>query len=433
MISTKDAFVVRGLGGKRSLSGIIKVNGSKNAVLPLLAASLVCKGSFTISNVPLIEDVFRMNELLSDLGVAVTTEKKRVYSYDSKNVRTTELDHEISKRFRASVILTGPLLGRFGKVSFPHPGGCVIGERPIDIFLYGYKKLGAEVSETGDEFLLTAPRGGLIGASIFLPLPSVTATEAFVLAALQAKGITTIKNAAVEPEVTSLVEFLISAGASIKGAGTSTLEIHGKKGLLNPRNIYKTIPDRLEAGGFLVLAALAAKDVTITNCEPEHLEIIIETLRRAGVPIEVGKSTLRIRSEGQLSFIGSGFKTHEYPGFPTDMQAPMTVFLTQAKGENLIFETIFEGRLAYTQDLVRMGADITMWDPHRVMVKGPRKLKGKVLDGPDIRAGLAFVIAAAVAKGQSVINNIYYIDRGYERVEERLKAIGLDISRVIVS
>lgn len=425
---TKESFKVQGLSGKKTLKGTIPVRGSKNAVLPAMASSILFKKPLELVNVPDIEDVYRMSEMFEKMGAPVKRVSKRRYVISGNELDSPEMDEEISKRFRASVILTGPLLSRFGKVTFPHPGGCVIGKRPIDLFLDGFIKMGARVEEHGKKFIIKAPKSGLKGASIFFKIPSVTATETFVMAAVLANGVTELKNTSMEPEVISLIEHLINCGASIEGVGTPNLKIKGRGGkLLSPKK-YKTIPDRLEAGSFLLLGALSAKNLTITNCNPEHIEILITLLKDSGVDIEVSNNSIIVRGvEKPMSF---DIKTHEYPGFPTDLQAPTVVYLTQAQGESLVFETIFEGRLNFTEDLIKMGAEINLWDAHRANIKGPTKLKGREVDGPDIRAGLALLLAAIVAKGESRINNVYYIDRGYEKIEERLRKIGVNIERI---
>ncbi len=426
----KESFIIKGLNGKRGLLGSIEVRGSKNACLPALASSILFEDGIFLENVPQIEDISRMSELLRDLGASIKADQ------GSLNVRFEgevlgSLDEEISKRMRASVFLTGPILARLGEVSFPHPGGCVIGERPIDLFLSGFKKMGATVEEVGGKYMVRASGGKLKGAEIFFPFQSVGATGTLMMAAVLAEGKTILKNVALEPEIVSLGEFLVSCGANIKGIGTTTLEIEGGELLKSGGKKNVIIPDRLEAGCFLILGALAAEELLIKNCNPEHLGALIELLNSSGVQIEAGQQ--QIRTKNKLSpdkFTAFNIKTHEYPGFPTDLQAPITTFLTQTSGRSVVFETLFDSRLNYTADLVKMGADITLWDAHRVMVKGPTPLKGRELEGPDIRAGLAFVIAAIIAKGESVINNIYYIDRGYERIEERLKEVGVDIKRV---
>lgn len=428
----KEIFLIKGLAGQKKLNGEIPVNGAKNAILKTLASSVLFKNEVMYDNVPKIEDVDRMIELLSKLGSKVEKKSDRKLTIDCSNITSTTLDRDISKRMRASVVLTGPILARFGEVKFPYPGGCVLGARPIDIFEEGFVKMGAEISFDGENYFFKAPNGKLRGAEIFFKIQSVTATETFMMAGVLAEGKTVIKNSAMEPEIKDLADFLVKSGAKITGAGTPTIEIEGG-GLLNsPVDGYVTMPDRIEAGSFLILGALAANNLKITNCNPSHLESLIESLRSSGVHIETGLDFISIKDNGNVknsSWKGVNVKTHEYPGFPTDLQAPMVVYLTQVSGESLLFETIFEGRLNYTEDLVRMGADIKIWDAHRAVIKGPTSLKGRELYGPDIRAGLAYVLAGIIAKGESVVNNIYFVDRGYESIEKRLTAIGVDIKR----
>jgi UDP-N-acetylglucosamine 1-carboxyvinyltransferase len=334
---------------------------------------------------------------------------------------------------RASIILTGPVLARFGEVFFSHPGGCVIGPRPIDMFLDGFSKMGGEISMEGERHKISAKRGKLIGAEIFFRHTSVTATETLMLAAVLADGRTVLKNAAMEPEIKSIAEFLNSCGARIAGAGSTTIEIEGGGLLLSEGKIYETMPDRIEAGSFLILGALAADNIEISNCVPEHVEILTAYLRDSGVPVSAGKRSISITQNSKIKNAAlktADIRTSPYPGFATDLQAPMTVYLTQVGGESRVHETIFDGRLNYTEDLKKMGGDITMWNPHQIIVKGPTPLKGSDLEGPDLRAGLAYVIAAIVAKGESTIHNVHYIDRGYEHIEQRLHSIGVDIRRI---
>ena len=340
-----------------------------------------------------------------------------------------EVDEEAFKKMRASIIFSGPILARFGELTFPHPGGCVIGARPIDLFLEGFKKMGVKIEHRNQKYYLKTEEDKLKGANIFFKIPSVTATETFIMAGVLAEGKTILKNVAMEPEITSLIEWLNYCGAKIKGIGTPVLEIEGG-GLLEAKNkIYETIPDRLEAGSFLILGALCASDLEICDCNPKHLEIIIEILKDSGVDLEVGENSIKVNNKNKDNYKSFNVKTHEYPGFPTDLQSPMAVFLTQVKGESFIFETIFEGRLNYISDLVKMGADIKMWDAHRATIKGPALLKGRELEGPDIRSGFAFVIASLIAEKESIITNVYYIDRGYETIEKRLSKIGANIMR----
>lgn len=444
-----DFFIVQGLGGKHILEGELPVRGSKNAALPALAAALLFDAPLALSNVPMIDDVTVLGEMLEELGAEVKRDAKGDLIVDTRptersfgqarHARAHTLPRELAKRMRASVILAGPLLARFGEVVFPHPGGCVIGARPIDLFLEGFQKIGASYEENGGEYRLRAPKEGLRGSDIFFRQPTVTGTETLMLAATRAHGTTVLRNAAMEPEVVFLAELLRAGGAHIRGERTPTIEITGtEKPLRAPRSAVRVIPDRIEAGSFLILAALAGKNISITHCEPEHIRILIESLRAAGVHIEERAGSLRVclpaqagaREKKNIPYKSFSIKTHEYPGFPTDLQAPAVVFLTQAEGGALVHETIFDGRLAYTKDLAAMGADISLWDAHRASVKGPTPLRGKELHGPDLRAGLAYLIAAIIARGKSVVYNACLIDRGYERIEERLRRVGVTIERV---
>lgn len=429
----KDKFLIKGLGGKKKLKGKIAVCGAKNAVLPALASSVLFRDRFCISNTPEISDVKYMIELLENLGAKINRKSKKTFCIETKDINKPEIDAGISNKLRASIILTGPLLARFGKVSFSHPGGCIIGKRPIDIYLDSFKKMGAKVTEKKGKYYVKAKAGKLKGTKIFFKFVSVVATETLMLAGALAKGKTVLENAAMEPEIKHLAEFLNSCGAKINGAGTPTIEITGGGLLTAKGKVYKTLPDRIETGSFLILGALSGDNIEITDCIPEHINSLIELLRQSGLSIKTEKNKIYIKRNGKIKnnvLQSIDVRTHEYPGFATDLQAPMCVFLTQIFGESKIHETIFEGRLNYTDDLVKMGANITMWNPHQITVKGPTALHGKELEGPDLRAGLAYVIAAIIAKGDSVVNNVHYIDRGYERIEERLRDIGVDIKRV---
>ncbi|MBI5400959.1 MAG: UDP-N-acetylglucosamine 1-carboxyvinyltransferase [Candidatus Yonathbacteria bacterium] len=425
-----NTLIVKGFGGERKLHGTIKVTGAKNAALKAIAATVLFRDTVTLTNIPEINDIERMFELLKDMGAEVVKTKLGTYATSIPRGFSSDLSPAIAKRMRASIVVAGPVLARYGKVSFPHPGGCVIGARPLDLFVSGFEKMGATVTIKEDTYAFEA-KGGLKGAEFFCKNQSVTVTETFMMAGVLAKGTTTIKNAAMEPEIAELANFLNKCGAKISGAGTPTITIKGGKLLTGKGSSYKTMPDRIEAGSFLVLGALSARELHITNCNPLHLESPIEILRRAGVAIETKKNEIIVRAPSHLKPID--IKTHEYPGFPTDLQAPMTVLLTQADGESTVFETIFEGRLNYTEALAGMGAQITMMDPHRVLVRGKSELHGRKLESPDLRAGLAFVIAAIIAKGESVIHNVdTTIDRGYEDVEHRLQRIGVGIERVSI-
>lgn len=423
-----DQFFIKGLSGRRKLSGKIRVTGAKNAVLKSFAASLLFNDAVVVSNVPDIEDVSRVKELLEDLGATVAEKAPGTYAITTSGVSKSDLDDAVARRLRASIVFAGPLLARFGRVSFPHPGGDIIGPRPINFFLEGFEKMGGKVSFENDRYTVTAERG-LRGAEIFFMFITVTGTETLMLAATLAKGTTVLKNAAMEPEIVALADFLNACGARITGAGTPTITIEGGGMLHADGKELRTIPDRIEAGSFLLLGALCAEDLEITDCNPEHIEILIRLLRESGMSVTAGENSVSIRSSTTPQFKALRVRTHEYPGFATDLQPPMTVYLTQAEGESTVFETIWRGRLNYTQDLVSMGANITLANPQQITIKGPTPLTGRTLESPDIRAGLAFLLAASVAKGDSVINNVYHIDRGYERIEERLSKIGLPIER----
>ncbi|XKT74928.1 MAG: UDP-N-acetylglucosamine 1-carboxyvinyltransferase [Patescibacteria group bacterium UBA2103] len=429
-MNSREKLIVKGLNGRKTLEGEVTINGAKNAALPLMAAAMLADDPFEIKDLPNIRDVIAMKELLSGLGAEVS-QKGKVTSITPAKKSKGELVEDVAKRLRASIILTGPILSRYGKVVFPHPGGCVLGSRPIDLFLDAYEKMGATVEHSGEAYIISAPRGGLKGADIFFKTMSVTATEALMFAAVFAKGKTVLHNAAMEPEIPFLAECLNAAGAKIEGAGTPTITITPVK-KIKQKKACPVLPDRIEAGSFLILGSLLAKNLTIKNVVPEHLQIVTELLKESGVPIEVGKNSISIvnNTKPNTSFKAISFRTHEYPGFPTDLQAPMVVFLTQVKGESTVLETVFDNRFNFVQDLIRMGARVSVWNPHQVTVYGPSKLKARNLTGPDIRAGLAYIIAALLASGVGEIDNVHLIDRGYADIEGRLSALGANITRV---
>ncbi|MDO8743340.1 MAG: UDP-N-acetylglucosamine 1-carboxyvinyltransferase [Candidatus Azambacteria bacterium] len=412
-----EHFIIN--GGKK-LEGKISVSNAKNAALKILAASVLASKPVKISGLPEIEDINRMKELLIDLGV-----KHYSDTFDSSRLKKTDLNYQIADRFRASIVLTGPLLARFGRVSFPHPGGCTLGKRPIDFFIDGFKSFGAAVKNNGSHFMVTSKNKKLIGNKFIFPMISVTGTETLMMAATLAKGKTILKNTACEPEIENLAVFLNSLGAKISGAGTPVIEIEGVRSLGGGE--WNGMPDRIEAGTFIILGVASNSNIKVENCETDHLDVLLTMLEKAGANLEIGKNYVMVKPAKRLQSVD--ITTREYPGFATDLQAPFTVLMTQTKGISLIHETIYNGRLFYTDILNQMGADITMADPHRVIVKGPTVLHGKRINSPDIRAGMALLIAALLAKGQSVIDNIYQIDRGYDKVDERLKALGADIER----
>lgn len=408
--------------GGFKLSGEISVSGAKNEALKILAASVLSDKPCTITNFPDIEDTSRMLEILTDLGATVKREGKKV-TIDTAGINKTEPDAHLVNKLRTSVMFAGPLLARFGKVTMAHPGGCVIGKRPIDMFLAGFKALGAKVEEHDSHYTLHAKK--LVGARIVMPWVAVTATESLMMTATLAEGTTTIVNTAMEPEIPALADYLNSCGAKISGAGTPIITIEGVDKLSG--GTCEIIPDRIEAGTFVIMSLLTDNDITIKDCHPKDLEVFLATLEKAGAKLEIGDSWIKTKSS-KLQAIE--IRTHEHPGFPTDLQAPFTVLMTQAKGLSLIHEAIYDGRLFYTDKLSVMGANIIMCDPHRVIVSGPTPLMGKTLESPDLRAGMALVLAGLIAKGATTIDNIYQIERGYENVVGRLQALGAKIQKI---
>lgn len=426
LISGKSSFLIH---GGEMLEGTVEVRGAKNSALKILAATILYDGAVTINNLPLIEDVFRTIELLEYLGAKVNWTGERSVEVNTAGISRFDLEPEIAKRFRGSVVLVGPLLARVGRASFPHPGGCVIGERPIDLFLKGWKNMGAKVDVKGNnlgyEIIL---KKGLATDYLFRHV-SVTGTEALMLTGTVLSGKTVLRNCAMEPEIPHLASFLNQGGAMISGAGTHTIEIKGTRGeLLIARGPFEVIPDRIETASFLVVGSLLARKVTINNCVPDHVCQMISVLRDAGVTIHEDGSALIVQRPKIIKSVS--VRTHEYPGFVTDFQSPFTVLMTQACGQSTVLETVFEGRLNYIEELNRMGANIVMHNPHSISISGPTELRGREIESPDLRAGLAFVIAALVAKGDSKINNVYQIDRGYEHIDERLKNLGAHVERV---
>jgi len=411
--------------GGTTLSGTIEVGGAKNAALKIIPASILTSEKITISNMPDIEDVQMSLDLLISLGAKVNKIDDSM-EISTETVNEDYLNLDLSSKFRASIIFVGPLLARFGEVKFPHPGGCVIGAggRPIDIFLEGFSSLGAKISESNGYYHIKAKK--LTGSKYFFPIISVTATESLMMTAVLAEGITLLKNCAMEPEIVSLAEYLNQQGAKISGAGTPNITIEGVEKINGGH--FEVIPDRIETGSFAMMAAATNSNITITKCNPQHIEILLSIFKKIGISYEVGENWLEIKESKGIE--SHNIKTHEYPGFPTDLQSPYTVLMTQAIGSSLIHETIYDRRLLYVDMLSQMGADITVCDPHRVLVKGPTALYGKNLISPDLRAGIALVIAALIAQGKSTIDKIELIDRGYAKIEERLNSLGAQIKRI---
>jgi len=413
------------INGGKKLSGQIAVKGAKNSALKIIPAAILSKETITINNLPDIEDIGKSLDLLVDLGIKVNRNGSQVV-IDPKNITKTELSPKLADKFRSSIVFVGPLLARCGEAKFPHPGGCVIGagSRPIDLFLEGFRAFGAEITEDGRYYQVRAKK--LHPANYFFSTVSVGGTESLMMTATLIPGQTILRNCAMEPEIEALADYLNKQGAKISGAGSPTMTIEGVEKI--GAGTFDIIPDRLETGSFAMLAAATGSEIKITHCQPKHILSLLNIFDKIGVKYETGADWLFVKESQNIR--AYDIKTHEYPGFPTDLQSPYVVLMTQAQGSALIQETIYDRRLIWTDMLSQMGANIIMCDPHRIVVSGPTKLSAKKLISPDIRAGIALVIAALTASGVTEIDNIYQIDRGYEKLDERLRAIGADIQRV---
>lgn len=414
------------INGGQKLHGEIAVSGAKNAALKIIPAAILSEETITVNNLPGIEDINKSFDLLTDLGATIKREGERA-EISTKNINKTELSAKLADKFRTSVMFVGPLLARFGEVKFPHPGGCIIGagSRPIDLFLEGFKAFGATVDEQDGKYYHVKAKK-LKPAVYFFSTVSVTVTESLMMTACLILGKTILQNCAMEPEIEALADYLNAQGAKITGAGTPTIIIEGVAKL--NAGTFNIIPDRIETGSFALMAAATASEIKITRCNPNHILSLLTVFDKIGVNYEKGEDWLLIKVSHDIR--PYDIKTHEYPGFPTDLQSPYLVLMTQAQGQSLIQETIYDRRLIWVDMLSQMGANIIMCDPHRVVVSGPTPLRGKKLISPDIRAGIALVIAALIADGPTEIDNIYQIDRGYEKLDERLRNLGADIKRV---
>jgi UDP-N-acetylglucosamine 1-carboxyvinyltransferase len=415
--------------GGRPLEGSVRISGAKNAALPDMAAALLTGDRVELENIPRVRDIITMGRLLAHLSAIVETPAipptKMVIQ--AEQINGAEAPYELVKTMRASILTLGPLVGRTGHARVSLPGGCAIGARPVDLHLKALEQMGAEIGMSHGYVEARAPRGGrLPGGRVFFDKITVTGTENILMAASLAKGETLIENAAREPEVTDLAGLLIKMGAEIEGAGTSTIRVHGKEKLHGAT--HTVIPDRIEAGTFLVAGAITNGDLELTNCEPEHLVSVIAKLRETGVEIrETGPGKLQVRGARKLR--AADVLTEEYPGFATDMQAQFMALMTQAEGTSVITETIFENRFLHASEMIRMGANISI-DGRRAVVHGPAKLAGTSVIASDLRASAGLVLAGLVADGETVIDRVYHIDRGYERIEEKLAAVGASIRRV---
>lgn len=412
------------INGGKKLAGEIQVKGAKNLAIKLLPATLLAGGTCKLTNMPDIQDVRLMTDILKSLGASVSRPAHDTYEINCTTVSKPDISGEAVKKMRASFLFITPLLLKFGQVRFPHPGGDAIGRRPIDMTLDSLKEMGATIQEEPGHYLISAKE--LNGIDYTFRWITHTGTEAMIMAAVMAKGKSVLRNCAMEPEVGALCEFLNLLGAKISGVGTHTITIEGVDKLGGGE--FRVIPDRIETGTFAVMAALTKSPIKITNCQPKHLEVFWKYFDNIGVEYKLGENWVEVMPSPKIK--ATELRTHEYPGFVTDLQAPFTVLLTQAEGMSLVHETIFDGRLFYTDILNNMGARIVMCDPHRVVISGPAKLYGQKIVSPDIRAGMALILASLAAEGKSTIDNIEHIDRGYENVEERLRKLGADIVRV---
>ena len=410
------------------LRGEVQISGAKNAVLPLMAAALLSEEECVIRDVPDLRDVSLMREILSSLGSQIEEIDENVLSIHTRDILSTEADFELVNKMRASILVMGPLLARKGRAVIPMPGGCAIGARPIDLHLKGFEALGAQIVKNDEAGFVEAVAGpqGLIGETIYLDFPSVGATENIMMAAVLADGTTYIENAAEEPEIVDLANFLNKMGAKIKGAGTDTIKIEGVEGLGGAK--HTVIPDRIEAATFMLAAAITRGAVHICNAVPDHLKPVIAKLRECGVRIEVGDDDLIVRGDLGPQY-ATDIKTLPYPGFPTDIQSPFMAYLTTVEGSSTVIETVFENRFMHVAQLGKMGAIIETAG-NKANVRGNAKLRGCHVMATDLRAGAALVLAGLAAEGTTEISEIYNIERGYEKFIEKFNSLGAHITRV---
>ena len=413
-------------GGNR-LVGAVKTSGAKNAVLPIIAASILGTTPSHLDEVPMLEDVHTISEVLKCLGLAVEcSPEKNVLDIDSTEITSYEAPYELVSTMRASFLVMGPLLARIGKARISMPGGCAIGARPIDIHLKGFEALGVKI-EQGHGYIEASAPEGLKGTSIYFDFPSVGATENIMMAASLAEGTTILENAAEEPEIVDLANYLNKMGAKIRGAGTDTIRIEGVEKLHGAD--YTIIPDRIEAGTYMIAAAMTGGDIVVENVLPEHQKPLIAKLREAGAVVEEDIDKVRVIGKNPLKAVS--IKTLPYPGFPTDMQAQMMAMMVIAEGRSKVTETVFENRFMHVVELNRMGAQIST-EGRSAVIDGPCKLTGCDVRATDLRAGAAMILAGLVAEGTTRIGDLHHIDRGYENIVAKLKNLGADIERVDV-
>src|SRR3984893_103766 len=421
-----DKFLIK--GGK-PLHGAVAISGAKNSALPVMPACLLTPEKVTLHNIPKVRDLITMSKLLAFMSakVSVTEIPSSDYVIEAVTLNDAVAPYELVKTMRASILPLGPAIARAGVAHVSLPGGCAIGARPVDLHLTALEKMGAQITMSHGYIEAKVPNHGrLKGAHIVFEKITVTGTENILMAAVLADGETILENSAREPEVTDIFGMVRKRGAQIAGDGTSTLRIRGVEKLHGTE--HSVIPDRIEAGTFLVAGAITGGDLTITNCAPEHMGAIIAKMQQAGVRIDVmDPATLRVRPAEKL--MGADMVTEEYPGFATDMQAQYMALATQADGASVITETIFENRYLHASEMVRMGANISI-DGRRAVVRGPSQLSGSTVQASDLRASAGLVLAGLVARGETTIDRVYHIDRGYERIVEKLRSVGADIQRV---
>jgi UDP-N-acetylglucosamine 1-carboxyvinyltransferase len=410
-------------GGKK-LKGEIDVKGSKNATTPILAATLLTQEKCIISNLPLIEDVLTMLKILESLGTEVQWLGKRKVSLQTKKIDPAKIDLELVKKIRSSILLLGPLSARLHNFQIARPGGCVIGARSMDTHFSALQEMGVAVEHKNKLYQINTKNKK--SATVILNEFSVTGTENALMLAASLPGKTIIKIAATEPHVEDLGKFLIAMGAQIKGLGTHTLEIQGKKKLKGAK--HQIIPDANEAATFLIMAVATQSRIKVKNARKEHLDLVLKKLEEFGAKFIFSHAGIEVIPPTKIKEVAK-IDTRIYPGIPTDVQAPFGVLATQAKGETLVHDSLYEGRFNYVQEINKMGGRAKVLDVHRVVISGPVKLKGKTITSFDLRAGAALIIAALMAKGQTIIQNIYQVDRGYEKIEERLAVLGAEIKR----
>ena len=412
------------INGGRQLKGEVLISGAKNAALPLIASSILVDGVSTFENVPRLMDISSIQMLLEDLG-ALCEFEGHTFTVNASGIDKIEAEYELVRKMRASILVLGPLVARFGRAKVSMPGGCAIGARPVNMHLSGLEALGATISIAGGYIEATA-KGGLTGNEVYFDIPTVTGTENLMMAAVLAKGQTKLRNAAREPEIVCLADALNRMGANITGAGTPIVTIEGVSRLHGAN--CRVIPDRIETGTFMVAAAATMGDVLIRDCIPDHLGGVINKLRATGAIVDAFEDRIHIKGSEIIKNID--IKTLPYPGFPTDMQAQFMALMTIAQGNSVIHESIFENRFIHANELLRMGADIKISGGNIANVRGVSHLQGAPVMASDLRASASLVIAALIAQGTTVISRVYHMDRGYESIEKKFEGLGADIKRI---